>query len=89
MTNNPSGKLRKLTAGDDEPIEGFVRRAAHELSGLREKAKTRFCLTGGESSNSVTNFTVQLSRAGVSWPARNARKPALLAITAAEILGET
>lgn len=84
MTNDPSAKLRKLVARDDEPIEDIVTRAAHELGDLKERAIIELRLLGGEDLDSVTKFTVQLSHAGASILPRNIENPTILAITTVE-----
>lgn len=88
MANYPDAKLKKLVASDDESIEDIVRRAVHELSGLREKAIIELRLIGSENSNSVRRFTVQFSHAGVSLLAGHVQNPALLAITTVETFRE-
>jgi putative sterol carrier protein len=88
MANDPSAKLRKLMARHDEPIEDIVRRVAHELGSLREKAIIELRLLDGENPNSVTKFTVQLSHADASLLARNVQNPTLLAITTVETFRE-
>lgn len=88
MANDPSAKLRRLVARDDEPIEDVVRRVAHELGDLRERAIIELRLLGGENPDSVTKITVQLSHAGTSLLARSVQNPTLLAITTAETFRE-
>ena len=88
MANDPSAKLRKLVANRDEPIEDIVRRVAHELGTLRERAIIELRLLDGENPNSVTKFSVQLSHAGAFLLATNVQNPAILAIMTVETFRE-
>jgi SCP-2 sterol transfer family len=88
MANDPSAKLRNLAARHDEPIEDIVRRVAHELGTLGERAIIELRLLDRENPDSVTGFTVQLSHAGASLLAMSVQNPTLQAITTVETFRE-
>ena len=84
MSNESYIKLRKLTAGEGEPIEAIVERGVGYLHGLKEKATLQLRVSAVAGTKDSSTHSILLTSSGASLRPVAGTKPTLVVIITSE-----